>query len=200
MSQTIENKVISRIYGKGRGWSFTPSHFSDLGNNTIIRKSLSNLEKKGKIRRLAFGIYDYPSIHKDLGTIAPDLDKVARAIAERDQIRIQPGGAYAANLLGLSEQVPGKVIYLTDGKSSKITIGKRQIIFRKTTAKNMKTAGSISGLVIQALRYLGKDHMTPTVIKTLTRKLTQKDIKRLKLDAHLAPAWITQIIREDVLS
>ncbi len=37
------------------------------------------------------------------------------ASAGRDRVRLQPSGAYAANLLGLSEQVPAKVVFLTDG-------------------------------------------------------------------------------------
>lgn len=30
--QRIDNKAISRIYGHGKGWVFTPAQFSDLGS------------------------------------------------------------------------------------------------------------------------------------------------------------------------
>jgi len=31
MTQTIENRIVSRIYGHGRGWAFSPVDFRDFG-------------------------------------------------------------------------------------------------------------------------------------------------------------------------
>lgn len=196
MAQPIEKMIKNRIYGKKRGWCFTPNHFSDLGSNESIRKALSNLVKKEFIRRLAQGLYDYPEEHKTLGLLPPNIESVGKAIAEKYSIAIQPSGAYAANLLGLSEQVPAKVVFLTDGASKKITIGNLEITFKKTTPKNMKTAGTISGLVIQALKYIGQDNVTNEIINKLEMSLRSEDKKRLQLDKALAPIWIRKIIEE----
>lgn len=38
--QPIEKMIKNRIYGKGRGWCFTPNRFSDLGNDDAIRQAL----------------------------------------------------------------------------------------------------------------------------------------------------------------
>lgn len=198
MTQSIEIKVKNRIYGKGKGWCFTPSHFFDLGNRDAIHKALSNLQKKGTIRRLSFGLYDYPKKHEKLGELPPDLNSVAKAISENLKVKLQPSGAYAANLLGLSEQIPTKVTFLTNGSPSKITIGNREIILKQTTTKNMQTAGTISGIVIQALRYIGKDHVDSNMIQTLKKRLNKADKKRLQLDAPLAPAWISEIIQKEL--
>ena len=194
MAQSIENKIKNRIYGKGRGWVFTSNHFIGLGSDEAIRKSLSRLENEGFIRRLAQGLYDYPESHKTLGFIPPDVAKVGKAMAEKYSTAIQPSGAYAANLLGLSEQVPAKIVFLTDGASKTIKVGKQEIIFKKTTPKNMKTAGTITGLVLQALRYIGKDNVTEEIIRKLRLRLTAEDRKRLKLDRQLVPVWIRKII------
>jgi len=95
MHQSIENLVKNRIIDHGRGWCFTPIHFSDLGNDLSIRKALSLLQKQNFIRRLAQGIYDYPIMHDLLGIIPPDLNEVAKAIAEKNGVQIQPaGGAF----------------------------------------------------------------------------------------------------------
>jgi hypothetical protein len=196
MAQSIENKIKNRIYGKRRGWVFTPNSFADLGSAAAIRKSLSRLEKEGFIRRLAQGLYDYPEEHKTLGLLPPNIENVGKAIAEKYSIAIQPSGAYAANLLGLSEQVPAKIVFLTDGASKKITIGNLEITFKKTTPKNMKTAGTISGLVIQALKYIGQDHVTDEVINKLKLHLNSENNRRLQLDKSLAPIWIRKIIEE----
>jgi hypothetical protein len=56
----IEDKVISRIYGKQRGWVFTPNDFKDLAARGAIDVALGRLLASGTIRRLAHGLYDYP--------------------------------------------------------------------------------------------------------------------------------------------
>ncbi|MEK7339450.1 MAG: DUF6088 family protein, partial [Verrucomicrobiota bacterium] len=86
MCQSIVFIIKNRIIEHGRGWCFTSMHFSDLGNDTSIRKALSQLKKQKVIRRLAQGIYDYPKMHDLLGTIPPDLNEVAKAIAEKNGV------------------------------------------------------------------------------------------------------------------
>ena len=196
MAQSIDNKVLSRIYGKKRGWVFTPIHFLDLGSRTAIDQVLGRLAKSGTIRRLARGLYDYPKNHPDFGDLPPNYERIAQALAGRDNLKIQPSGAYAANLLGLTEQVPAKIVFLTDGPSRKVQIGKRKIVLKRTTPKNMATAEKISGLVIQALRYLKRDYVDSTIIKKLKNRLTEKDKKQLMNDIRYAPAWIGNIFRQ----
>jgi hypothetical protein len=62
MKQTIANNVISRIYGYGRGWAFSPKDFSDLGPRSNIDVALHRLLAKETIRRVIRGVYDYPAI------------------------------------------------------------------------------------------------------------------------------------------
>ena len=194
--QTIDNRVISRIYGSGRGSAFTPNAFLDLGSRGAVDKALSRLAAKGTIRRLARGLYDYPREHPELGVLSPDIQKVAKALAGKDRIRLQPAGAYAANLLGLSEQVPAKVVFLTDGPSRTVKIGRQEIQLRRTTPRNMAMAGRLSGLLTQALRHLGKEHITPTRVAHLKRTLPARERQRLLKDLPLAPAWMHPLLRE----
>ena len=123
MRESMENKIRNRILEYGSGWCFTPMHFADLGSDPSIRKALSQLQKQSFIRRLAQGLYDYPKKHDLLGIIPPDVNKVAKAIAEKDSVLIQPAGAHAANLVGFSTQVPGRIIFLTEGASKKVKVG-----------------------------------------------------------------------------
>lgn len=194
--QTIENKVISRIYGKKRGWVFTPANFLDLGSHESIRKTLQILCDRGQIRRLSRGLYDYPRTHPKLGELAATPEQIAQALADKDSSRIQPSGAYAANLLGLSTQVPAKVVFLTDATDRKIKVGRQEIVLKRTTPKNMATAGRVSGLVIQALRHLGKDHVDDAVVAVLAQRIDTKDRQQLIRDVRYAPAWIGDIFRQ----
>jgi len=196
MVQSIDNKIVSRIYGKKRGWVFTPMHFLDLGSRMAVDQALGRLMKSGTIRRLARGLYDYPAKHPDFGILPPNYDRIAQALVGRDNLKIQPSGAYAANLLGLTEQVPAKIVFFTDGPNRKVQVGKRTIILKRTTPRNMATAGRISGLVIQALRYLKQSNIDSTTIMKLKRRLSDNDKKTLMSDIRYAPAWIGDIFRK----
>jgi hypothetical protein len=198
VSQAIEYSIKNRIYGIGRGKCFTPEKFLDLGGDDAIRQSLSRLAKEGTIRRLAQGLYEYPRVHKTLGVLPPQVDQVVKALAERDKITIQPSGAYAANLLGLSEQVPNKVVYLTQGSPRKIKIGNIEIVLKRTSNKYMAVAGTASGLVIQALLFIGKEHLGKDIAQKLKRKLTAKEKLELRKDLKSAPIWMRDFLKEIV--
>src|SRR5688572_29066676 len=194
--QTIDGKLKSRIYGHGRGAVFTPNNFLDLGGRDAVDKALSRLAAAGMLRRLARGLYEYPREHPEFGTLSPDIQKVAQALAGKDRIRLQPAGAYAANLLGLSEQVPAKAVFLTDGPSRTVKIGRQEIQLRNTTPRNMAAAGRLSGLLMQAFRHLGREHITSRRMAHLKRTLPPKERQQLIKDLPLAPTWMHPLFRE----
>ena len=173
-----------------------PTDFIDLGSRQAIDLAIHRLVHKGTIRRLARGVYDYPKVHPVLGLLLPSPDAIAKAIAGREQARLQPAGAYAANLLGLSEQVPAKVVFLTDAFSRTVQIESMTIQLRQTTPRNMATAGRLSGLVIQALRHLGKVHVTSDRIAHLKGILPVDKRQTLIKDIKFAPAWMHPILRK----
>lgn len=199
MTTSLASQIKNRICTKDRGWCFSATDFQALGNNDAIRQALTRLTHTGFIRRIAPGLFYYPRLHQTLGELHPNVNEVVHAIERYYQIRCQPAGAYAANLLGLSEQVPAKIVILTDAQSKKVKIGNNEIIFKKTTPKNMATSNSITGLIIQALKYLGKEYITDKHIHLLKGKLTDKDRLELKCNAHLAPAWIAKLINQKLL-
>lgn len=175
---------------------FTPDDLKGAGTRDGVASALKRHKQAGLIRQLAHGLYDYPRLDERLGALSPSSDEIAKALAGRDASRLQPSGAYAANLLGLSTQVPMKIVYLTDGRSKTVQIDKRQIILKQTSPRFMATAGKISGLVIQALRYLGRQHVDDDVIAILTKRLDEPAKKQLIKDIRYAPAWIAEIFRD----
>ena len=197
ISQSIDNQIRSRIYGHGRGWVFTPRHFQGLGQSAAIDSALRRLRAEGVIRQLARGLYEYPIQDPLLGLVSPSADAIARALAVRDAIRLQPTGAYAANILGLSGQVPSRIAFLTDGPSRKVKIGRREIRLQHTTPRNMATAGRASGTLIQALRYLGQDQVDAAALATIRRHLAAisgADRATIRKDLAHAPAWIANLL------
>lgn len=192
----VYTSVRRLIQKSADGKVFTPADFLHLGGRAAVDQALSRLVRQGAIRRLRRGLYDKPREHAIFGKLLPDAAKIAQAIAEKSQLRIQPSGAYAANLLGLSEQVPLKLTFLTDGPSRTVTVGNQRVTLKHTTPKNMATAGRISGLLIQALRYMRQAQMDLKAISKLNRTLNNSDKRILRQDAPLAPAWIGKIMRE----
>lgn len=194
--QSIDSKVLSRIYGHRGGWVFTPAHFHDLGSRMAVAAALKRHKKAGLVRQLKRGLYHHPIEHPTFGRIPPSPDAIARALARRHAVRLQPAGAYAANVLGLSEQVPTRIIFLTDGPSRRIKVGQQEIVLKGTTPRNMATAGRKSGTVIQALRHIGQRNVNDRTLAILRRQLTKKDRAQFRRDLRYAPGWIANILRQ----
>jgi hypothetical protein len=188
-------KIHQRIRRTGPGWVFTPDALLDLATPYTVGMTLLRLARAGDIRRLARGLYDFPKTHPKLGKLSPSVDDIARALTGKHKIRLQPAGAYAANLLRLSEQVPAKVVFLTDGPSRKVRVGNRTIELRRTSPRNVAAAGRTSGLVIAALRELGQHHVTRARIAHLRELLSKSDRARLLKDLSLAPVWMHPFLR-----
>jgi hypothetical protein len=195
-SNSIDQQILNAITSLEHGAVFVPTDFLSLGNRQTVDIVLHRLARKGTIRRLARGIYDLPKEHPKLGKLLPSPEKIAEALVGRDCTRIQPTGAYAANILGLSEQVPAKVVFLTDGPSRTVKIGMTTIQLRRTTPKNMAMAGRLSGLLVQAFRELGKENITPERLNHLKRTIPLSARKELLKDIRFAPEWIHSIFKE----
>jgi len=194
---TLKYQIVTRIRAKGRGCVYSSKDFLDLGGRGSIDVTLSNLTKTGFIRRLSRGLYDYPRYNADLGgELSPGIDQIADAIARKRGWHIIAFGALAANQLGLSEQVPAKVVYLSDGPSQVVTVGQLKIYFKHAEPKEMKTKNRMSSLIFQALKFLGKTHIDNKVILQIQNKLKPKDKDRLLKDARYQSDWIYEIVKK----
>lgn len=196
MSQAIESKILSRIYGRGRGWAFTKTDFVIEFGESNVHQALSSLTKSGKIRRVCRGVYDYPSYSELLNAeLSPDLDQVARALARKFNWRIQPSGDAALNLLGLSTQVPGRWVYLTDGPDREYLIGANTLVFKKSALKDVGFKYPESGLVVHALKALGRDRVDQAIIEKIRQQLSTKDRERIPKDTRSVTGWIYESIK-----
>jgi hypothetical protein len=196
MRQTIENKMIYRVRGKGGGWAFSPHDFLDLGGRPTIDSALHRLAQRGDVRRVIRGIYDYPRFSPLLEQqLSPDMDQVARAIARKFGWRIQPSGATALNLLGVSTQVPSRAVYLSDGPDRSFKIGKTTLAFEHTALKEAGFKLKESGLIVQALKSLGPDQITSEVISEIRAWLPASLRAKVLADTKTATGWAYSAIQ-----
>lgn len=193
--QSFHQQVLNKIQEFERGSIFFPADFAFIGNDVSVRQALSRICKDVTIVRLSKGIYLYPVIDEEFGVLYPSVERIARSIAKRDRSRIIPTGSFALNRLGLSTQVPMNVVFLTDGITRKINIGKQTITFRHTHPKSLSYQGKITPLAVAALKEIGKDKISHNELLIIKMALQSESKETVLNDANLAPKWITDIIK-----
>lgn len=189
---SVHSQIEAQLGDIKPGKPFFPGDFKGLGSEAAVKVALGRLEKQGKVKRVAWGIYVVP-LMSALGIVPPSLEAIAEAIAERDKARIRPSGAFALNKLGLSTQIPMKVVYITDGAPRTIQVGKRSIKFKPGSTRSFAYKGNISGLVAQAFKELGQKNVTDDMIWKVKKLLLKENPEVVAHDAKLAPYWIANI-------
>lgn len=186
---------IAKLTRSTPGRVFTPYDFLDLGSPHSVGMALMRLTRSGELRRLARGLYDVPRTHPVLGELLATADEIAQAMARREGASVQPSGAMAANLLSLSEQVPMRAVYHTDGPSRTVKIGALTVQLKRRSPRQVRSASPMSSLVFAALRSLGKAHVSSVRVAHLQKTLSAPDRRRLLKDLPLAPAWMHPHLR-----
>ena len=186
---------IAKLTRSTPGRVFTPYDFLDLGSPHSVGMALMRLVRSGALRRLARGLYDVPRQHPLLGELQPTADEIAQALSRRDGALVQPAQAMAANLLNLSEQVPARAVYETDGPSRIVKVGSLTIQLKHRPPRQVRNASPMSNLVFAALRSVGKANVNQARVTHLRQTLSAKDRAALLKDLPLAPAWMHPTLR-----
>lgn len=196
MLKSVENHVINRVYGKGRGWSFSRVDFSDMGSADAIDQSLSRLAKAGRIRRVLRGLYDFPKHSSFLGKeLSPDIHQVARALARKFGWTIQVSENTALNILGLSTQVPTRHIYHSDGRSRSYSVASQELTFVKTSLKDTGLKYEKSAMLVQALRGIGQNNISESERKLIRNFFDKTEQKHILKDTRYVTSWVYEEIK-----
>ena len=214
--KTLENKMLSRIYGYGRGWVFSKKDFARLGDVSSIDRTLSRMAEKGLIRRVMRGLYDYPAYSQLLKKqLSPNIDQAAHALARKFGWQIQISGNAALNVMGLSTQVPTQYLYLSDGPSKTYALGNVTVQFKKTGFTQLGLKYPLSEILIQAIQALGDRPLTVVEQATIyaylatnsglkevadSGYLSTQFIDRTLKDTQYVTSWISRNIRQVLLS
>lgn len=190
----VADKIIKRVRGKGRGWTFTPKGFLDLGTRASVDMALTRLVQSGVIRRIARGLYDYPKLHDRLGALTPDTDAIVQAVAMQSGDKVFASGAQSANRLGISTQVPAKASYVTDGVSRVKKVAGRTITLKRSRAPILDDASAGANAVLQMLAHIGKANIDDTLLHRLAIQLDDRDLKALKKAQPLMPGWMSDAV------
>lgn len=199
MKESINHTIELKINRFKPGQVFLPSDFKELGTSTAIRKKLSRLVETGQVERMGQGIYVIPKNDKVFGKVLPSMEQLAEALAKKEHVKIKPSGQYALNKVGLSNQVPMKLVFLTTGNSKKIQIGKNVLIFKSTTAKKLSMKGDITSLLFLGLEELDLQKISPTQMDRIIEFLKQESPQNLKYNLRLAPSKVSDFVVKNFL-
>ena len=189
----IKQNVMKSIDESQPHSIFFISDYADLGAAETIRKILHEATISGVLEKAGHGIYIKPK-NSRFGKVPVPLEKIAREIAARDKCQILPTGSTAANLIGLSTQVPMNLSYITTGSTRAIKIGDRKISFRHASPKNFAAKGSVIPLLIQGIKEIGAENISGVEYEAIRLFIDKQQDPYLQEDLQLAPAWIQRII------
>lgn len=195
MSKTAKNQIVIKILKSSFGEIFFLDDFVKYGSSDNIRKVLSRLENEGLLERLAHGIYIKPKKDPLLGIMYPDIEEVAKQIAQRDKARIAPTGVFALYLLGLTTQVPLKAVYLTDGSQREIKVGNRSIQFKKTVPRSFAIKDELLHLIVQAFREIGQKEVVEEFLNDIQPHVLRLKDQVIEKELKYAAVWIQKAIK-----
>lgn len=195
--KNISESIFYFIAGHGKGWALSSSDLANRFARQQIDNALSDLAQDGKIRRVARGLYDYPRFSDLLQkTLSPDIDQVANAYARKFNWRIEVSGESALNLLGLSTQIPAQYVYLSDGPSKSYDVMGVALNFKKSTLKDIGFKHRESTLIVQALKALGKEHLTTEVLAKIRDQIAKESFAKILRDTQGSTGWIYEAIKQ----
>jgi hypothetical protein len=187
---------------------WTAADFASLGSRDAVDKALQRLVLAGDLRRIDRGLYDRTTINRLTGKPAPpDYRAVIDAVARRDQTRILVDGMTAANDLGLSDAVPGRIIVHSDARHKSLNLGNQIITFRPTSASKLYWANRPAMRLVQALHWLKPQLDNPDDTQRIRRRIESllSDSKQgvilrndLKRGLSALPAWMQDFLREPI--
>ena len=197
--ENVHKHIEHSVSRRKKGDLIFPIDFRGKGTQYAVNAALSRLSREKKLKRLAHGIYYVPKIDPLFGAVFPAPEEVAEAIAKKEKVRIKPAGAYALHRLGLTTQVPTKLVYITDGENRQIRMGKTVIRFKATTPKKMSLEGQLSSLVILALDELDIKNIDADTAKKIRALLEKEDTGQLNRNLALTSArihdYITKLLK-----
>jgi predicted transcriptional regulator of viral defense system len=195
--QTAHDQIRRRIQKAPPGAVFVPMDFLDLASRATVDQTLSRMVRAGKLQRLARGLYHTPGINATLGiAVPPDPDQIAQAIGRQTNSRVIASDAVIANQVGLTTQVPAQPVYLTDGRSRKVAIGKRVFQFRHVSPKRLPQGDTAIAHAMQIVQYAIDNNLADKVLSLLAGTLSRTQQSTLLRQAKYTDAKAASLARQ----
>lgn len=194
---TLPEAILKQAQSLPEGGVLSPKEFLHLGSRAAIDQAFSRLSKAGKLLRVARGAYVAP-VSSRFGSRTPSPEKVIQSLAEQNGEIVVPHGASSANVLGLTQQVPIRVVYLTNGKTRELTLGHSVILVKHAPRWMLALGSRPAGAAVRALAWMGPTHAVQS-LASLHRTLPSSEWRTLISARAGLPAWMAQAIGKEAM-
>lgn len=197
MAKGYSRLIRERIDAEKEGTVFVCCDFADIADTETIRRTLNRFTQAGTLRRILKGVYEKPEYSRLLQEyVAADPGAVANALARNYHWTIAPCGNTALNLLGLSTQVTAVWSYISDGPYRTYAWNNTRLEFKHRTNREITGLSYMTALVIQALKTLGREQVTPDTVLALRARLSDEDKAAMLREAAASTDWVYDTIRQ----
>lgn len=172
---------------------FTAGSLRHLATADNLRQILNRLVKFGEIKRISRGVYVKPKHVPRMGETLPLVSEIAEAIARSTGEIVAIHGAEAARQLGLTTQVPMRLVLYTSGNTREVKVKNQSILLKHVSPSKLIAPNTIAGLVISALIYLGQNQVTHDTLQKISSQLSPKDFETTLKQIEYMPAWLANI-------
>lgn len=187
---SLTRRITQHASTLPEGAPLCPNGLLHLGYRAGVDQALSRLARRGRLMRVCQGVYVRP-IQTRFGTRPPAVEKVVASLSALWGEVIVPSGAAAANLLGLTEQVPVRPVYLTSGPTRQLRLGDQTVQLRHAPRWQLVAPHRPAGDVVRALAWLGPEE-AEAGLREVASRILDGDLAELAKACAILPAWIAE--------
>jgi hypothetical protein len=192
--QSVTERILKHTKELPEGALISAKEFLHLARRPAVDQALKRLQQRRELMRVARGAYVRP-IKTRFGVRAPAVEKVVAGIAASHAETVVSHGAAAANALGLTTQVPTKVIYLTSGRNRRLHLGAQIVEMKHAPQWMLLPSHRAAGEAVRALAWVGR-HRVSEALGQLKQKLPPTTVKELVAVRPALPSWMAESIGE----
>ena len=196
VGRNLTGAVRRAVLSTPEGQPFTSAQLFQLGKRQSVHQALSRLVREGVIKRVGRGVFVRPEKSAYVADVPPEPIQIARLIAQRSNAVVQLGGAEAAQRLGLTSQVPLRLIFETSGPNRQFRLGSLTLRLRQVSARRLILSHRPAGIALAALWYLGKSEVTPATFDQIKNKLGAEEFRALTAARRSMPAWMVRALEK----
>jgi hypothetical protein len=192
--QTVAEMILSEAERLPEGALISAKDFLHLGNRAAVDQALKRLKERNELMSIDRGVYVRP-VKTRFGTRAPAAEKVIERFLATRAETVVPHGAAAANSLGLTTQVPTKLVYLTSGRNRRLRLGAQVIELRHAPQWMLLPLHRAAGEAVRALEWIG-EHRAVEALAKLKPTLAPSTVEELIALRPVLPGWMSKSISQ----
>ncbi len=189
----LAKAITAELAKMHEGKPVTVATFLHLADRETISRTLCALAKGGEIFRVSRGVY-VATIISRFGRYGPGVDVFIEQIANQSGEAIAPFGAFCANALGLTTQVPMHTVYWTSGRTRSYKMGKLMIYFQHAPNWQLVLWNEPPGELVRALAWAGPAEVSK-VLGQLVEIVPEEAIRELQRHTSLFPLWLQDALQ-----